>query len=1120
MRIVCIRQAPKALPLFGVLALLLNHATLAVAAQALVPAQLRCEYLQAPLGLETTNPRLSWIITSDQRGQKQTAYQLLVASSESLLKQNRGDLWDTGKVLSDQSVLVAYQGKPLTSGMQCFWKVRVWGMDQKASGWSELALWTMGLLKPEEWETAKWIGEEKRAPGYNSEGYQWIWYPEGHPNLVAPAATRYFRRQFTVPAGKQIAFATFNLTCDNGFTLFVNGIQAGQGENWSKPTKLNLKEYLTSGVNTLAIAATNAGSAAGITGKLTVQFDNHTSLETCIDQSWKASIQELPNWKTSDFNDRDWVPAMVLGPMGMAPWGTIAFGDIQQKWDLPPPPYLRDVFTVSRPVQRAMLYVTSLGNYEMHLNGSRVGRDYFNPGYVEYSKRVNYQTYDVTSLLQTGTNAIGAILAGGWYCGYCYASPNVYGTVPKLCAQLKLEYADGTQQAVVTDDSWKLAYGPIREGDMQQGELYDARLEMPGWDTAVFCDSVWKPVHVWPAPDIQIGVSPANPVQVQQEIAPVGMTNLSPGVFVFDLGQGISGWARIKASGQRGTKITLRYSMVLNPDGSLYTDNLIGIRPIDVYCLKGDGTEVWEPSTSWRGFRYVEVTGYPGTPTLDDLRGVAGNTTARQTGTFMCSDARVNMLYSNILRTMCGNLLSVPTGDADRSERIGWCAKTPMIKTWTYALDIAGFLSKWEVDQVDSQSRSLFSSGTAFQQCAPNWNDVESPGWSDDGISIPYGLWKAYGDRGIIEKHYDAMKKYLGYIQSKLVGDLRPANLHTPYPGDTNFVGYGDWVAIAENRERDADIFNTLLNGASVKKMAEMADAIGRTADAAAYRTLFANMQTAFDKAYVSSRGVVRDDSQMEYALALYYGFIPPNKISLAVSNLVNDIQNKSHQQTRADALGKNPIIPPGHLSTGFHSSDALLPVLSDNGRNDVAYSLLLQHTYPSWLYPVMIGATTTWERWDGWTPEKGFQDHRMNSFSMPDLMASITEWLFCHAGGIDQQGVGFKNLLIKPYVGNGLSWVQASYESIHGTIRVRWEKVGETLVVNVTIPANTSATISLPGSGTGPATIREGGRTVWSNGAYVNGVAGISGARINMDRIDINAGSGTYRFQVEGGGL
>ncbi len=325
-------------------------------------------------------------------------------------------------------------------------------------------------------------------------------------------------------------------------------------------------------------------------------------------------------------------------------------------------------------------------------------------------------------------------------------------------------------------------------------------------------------------------------------------------------------------------------------------------------------------------------------------------------------------------------------------------------------------------------------------------------------------------------------------------------------------------MSITQNREGNADIFNTLLNGASVKMMAEMAEAIGRTADAAAYRTLFANMQTAFDQAYVSSQGVVRDDSQMEYALALYYGFIPTNKISMAVSNLANDILSKSHQQTLPDALGKTPIVPPGHLTTGFHGSRALLPVLSEYGRNDVAYNLLLVDTYPSWLYPVKLGATTAWERWDGWTPDRGFQNPAMNSFSMPDLMASVGEWLFHYVGGIGQQGEGFKNIVIKPYIGAGLTWAKVSYDSIHGTIAVRWEKSVGALVVDVTIPANTSATVSLPG--TGSSTIKESGAKVWSNGTYINGVAGISGASANRDRVDVAVGSGTYSFRVTDDGL
>ncbi|MEI7939202.1 MAG: family 78 glycoside hydrolase catalytic domain [Verrucomicrobiota bacterium] len=1108
----------RTLKVLAMLLLLTGGATRAEAARKPLPVQLRCEYLNNPLGIEATRPRLSWIITSDQRGQKQTAYQLLVASSESLLKQNKGDLWDAGKVLSDQSVLVAYHGTPLTSGQQCFWKVRVWGMDQKPSAWSEPALWTMGLLKPEEWEAAKWIGEEKRAPGYNSEGYQWIWYPEGHPNQVAPSGTRYFRRKFSVQAGKQVTAATCNLTCDNGFTLFVNGVQAGQGTNWSQPPKLNIKEYLVSGVNTLAVAATNESSAAGLTGKLTVQFDDHTSLVVALDQSWKTFNQEIANWKSNGFDDSAWPEAMVMGPMGMAPWGGVRWDEGGRTWVLPPSPYLRKGFTATKPIRRATIYATALGAYELHLNGARVGQDYFNPGWQEFRKRVYYHTYDVTRMLRQGDNVIGAILSDGWYSGYIWAGRDTYGTVPKLRVQLRLEYADGTRETIATNETWKLSYGPIREGDVQQGETYDARLEMPGWDSAGFNDPTWQPVTVSVVTNLVLGVSPCAPVRKQQEIKPVKLTEPRPGVYVFDLGQNIAGWVRLKAKGVRGTRIVLRISGWLNPDGTIYTDYLREARAVDTYYLKGGGEEVWEPSTTYHGFQYVEITGYPGAPTLNDLTGMECNSTLPTTGTFACSDARVNKLYSNVLWTMRDNLVDVPTGCADRAERLGWCAKTPLVKTWTYALGMGGFLSKWMVDLVDSQSLSANESGAAFMQVAPFWGDIESPGWSDDGISVPYGLYKAYGDTGIIEKHFDAMARYIGYIQSKLVNNLRPANLRIA--ADTNFVGYGDWLAITQNREGNADIFNTLLNGASVKMMAEMAEAIGRTADAAAYRTLFANMQTAFDKAYVSAQGVVRDDSQMEYALALYYGFIPTNKISMAVSNLANDILTKSHQQTFPDAQGKNPIVPPGHLTTGFHGSRALLPVLSQYGRNDVAYDLLLTDTYPSWLYPVKLGATTAWERWDGWTPDKGFQNPAMNSFSMPDLMASVGEWLFHYVGGIGQQGEGFKNIVIKPYIGAGLTWARASYDSIHGTIAVRWEKSGEALIMDVTIPANTCATVSLPGIGTGPVTIKESGKTVWTKGAYIKGVPGISGAGVKADRVDLQVASGSYSFLVKGSGL
>jgi alpha-L-rhamnosidase len=1076
---------------------------------------LRCEYRVNPFGIDLEKPRLAWVIESDQRGELQTAYQVMVASTPELLARDRADLWDTGKVDSDQSIQVQYAGKPLSSRTRCHWKVRVWDRNGHPSSWSRPALWTMGLLSPEEWQPAKWIGEPSRAPGRKSD-CQWVWYPEGTPNAVAPAGTRCFRRKFSVPAGKSITEAKYYITCDNGFTLIVNGRPAGQGTNWSQPALLNVASYLHAGENTIAITATNEGSAAGLAGKLVLQFADQDSLVLLFDQAWKTSDREMPGWTTAAFDDRSWPAALVLGPMGMAPWGEVRWDQSAPapRWTLPPSPYLRKTFTVAKPFRRATVYATALGCYELRLNGARVGQDYFNPGWTEFRKRVYYHTYDVTGLLRQGDNALGAVLSDGWYSGYIWAGRDNYGAVPKLRVQLRIEHVDDTVDTVVTDETWNYSYGPIREGDVQQGETYDARLEMPGWDRANFNASNWLPVTVATVTNLQLGASPSPPVRRQQEIAPVQMTEPKPGMYVFNLGQNIAGWVRIRARGPRGTKIVLRHAGMLNPDGTIYTNYLREARAIDTYYLKGAGEEVWEPATTYHGFQYVEVTGYPGRPSRDRVTGIVCHSDLATVGSFECSDLRVNKLFSNILWTLRDNLVDIPTGCADRAERLGWCAKGPLVPTWLYTLDMGAFLSKWMVDLTDSQSRS--ASQAAFMQVAPFWGDIESPGWSDDGIWVPYGLYKAYGDTGIILKHYDAMARYIGYLKSKLVQDLRPVPLGLA--ADPKFPGYGDWLSINYDAARHNDVINTLLNGHSVKMMAEMAEAVGRKADATDYRELFDRMKMAFNRAYVSDTGEIRDKTQTEYALALYCGFIPDRKVPLAINHLVEDIQAKDHQVTAwGDAQHKNPIVPRGHLTTGFHGSRALLPALSRYGRNDVAYDLLFVDTYPSWLYPVKLGMSSVWERWDSWTPEKSFQDPAMNSFNMPDLMASVAEWLFTYVGGIGQEGAGFKNIVIKPYVGPGLTYAKMSYHSIHGEIAVQWEKKPDgSLVLRATIPANTGARIGVPISGRESPTIREGGTIVWQKNTPRQLPEGVKDARMDGGWVVFGAGAGSYEFKVK----
>jgi len=925
---------------------------------ALLPSHLRCEYRVNPLGIDETKPHLSWILlprNERQRGVTQTAYHVLVASDQNKLVTGVGDLWDSGKVMSDCNSQLTYSGVSLGSGTDCWWKVRVWDNHNNVSSWSPPARWSMGLLTPSDW-SAQWIG-----------------------------------------------------------------------------------------------------------------------------YTYKAKTDPK----------------------------------------LPQPTYWRKDLKAEKKIARAMLYASALGSYVVSINGKRVGEDYFNPGWTDFRRRVYYHTYDVTPMLRTGRNALAAILSTGWYAGYIWAGPFNYGSTPKLLLQLNVEYVDGTCQAFGTGTGWKVSYGPLLEADVQQGEAYDARLEIPNWNLAGFDDSSWAapdanqaavPVKVERDNSMaQLCAAPHPPVRRQREIKPLSMSCPTPGTYVFDLGESIAGWAKLKAKGPQGTNIILRYTGMLNPDGTIYYDYLREARVKDSYLLKGSGEEeVWEPLFTYHGFQYVEVTGYPGLPTLDTITGVVCNSDLERTGTFECSDGRVNQLYKNAVNTIVANFVDLPTGCSDRSERLGWMGQAQLMYSWCYSYDMNAFLDKYMTDIVDAQS---FGKSGSYLQVSPIWGDIESPGWSDDGVCIPYALYRFYGNTNIVAKNYESLQKYLAHIERSLSGCLRTGPVY--HCDGEKFIGYGDWLAIVEDRELHADVLNTLWNGWSVSNMAELAAGIGKNDDVAKYRQLLKNMKSAFNAAYVSSDGKVKHDTQGEYALGLYFGFFPENKIAGAVAHLVDDISNKSHTEARENPSKKPRIIPPGHLTTGFHSSRALLPVLSKYGQNALAYKLLLQDTYPSWLYPVKYGATSCWERWDSWSADQGFQDKRMNSFGMPHLMASVGEWLFHYVGGIGQQGEGFKNIVIKPYIGAGLTWARASYDSIHGTIAVRWEQSKGALVVDVTIPANTSATVSLPGSGTGPLTIKESGKTVWSKGACLSGVPGISGASANGDRVEFQVASGNYRFRI-----
>ena len=1041
---------------------------------------LRCEYHIEPLGIDVVEPRLSWIVESGQRGQMQTAYQVLVASSEEKLKRNEGDLWASGRVDSDRSNQVVYGGKRLKSRMRCYWKVRVWGKDGTVSPWSKPACWTMGLLEPKDWR-AKWIGYDaepsqsykirQQSDQLSLTGCKWVWFSEGQPHKSAPLGSRFFRRNINIPEGRKIKRARFKLVVDNEGTLFVNGEQVQKFNGWKPPYTLDVAERLVSGTNTLAIVAVNKGDGAnpaGLGGKLLIEFEEGDSIAVLIDDSWKAAGVEQKGWRKSGFDDSAWTNSKELVAVGEQPWGQVHKGKII----LPPPPYLRKEFTVGRPIRRAVVYASALGIYELHINGQRVGEDYFTPGWTDYPTRVHYQTYDVTDLVRQGKNAMAAILADGWYAGYLGfgRKREHYGDKPRLFVQLEMEYADGARRTVVTDRTWKAAYGPHLEADFLMGEVYDAQRQMLGWDAPDFDDSSWDKVAITDTEHGRIHAYPGVTVRETLQIKPLKVTEPEQGRYVFDMGQNFAGWVRMKVRGKAGTKVVLRFAEMLNPDGTIYTTNLREARCIDTYILAGHGIEVWEPRFTYHGFRYVDVTGYPGKPKPDAITGIVLHSDTPPVGSFECSNPMVNQLWRNIVWSQRGNFIEVPTDCPQRDERLGWTGDAQIfIRTATYNMDVAAFFTKWLMDLEDAQTKE-----GAFPDVAPHKVAMGSgvPAWGDAGVICPWTIYQVYGDTRALEKHYDSMKKWIAYLKNNSKDLLRPA------------YGYGDWVAVGSKTPKD--VIATAYFAYSTRLVSKVAAVLGKSDDARKYEQLFRQIKDAFNKAYVSDDARIKGETQTCYVLGLYFDLLDGEKRQLAAKHLVEAIRKKNW-----------------HLSTGFVGLGHLLPALTKVDRIDVAYRLLNNDTFPSWGYSIKHGATTIWERWDGWTAQKGFQDPGMNSFNHY-AFGSVGRWMFGTAAGIDTEGPGYKRIIIRPRPGGGFTYTKASYKSIHGEIVSDWKIKGRTFTLNVTVPANTTATVYVPAKDADAVT--ESGRPVQhANQVKLlreeNGVAVFA------------VGSGQYRF-------
>jgi alpha-L-rhamnosidase len=702
---------------------------------------------------------------------------------------------------------------------------------------------------------------------------------------------------------------------------------------------------------------------------------------------------------------------------------------------LPPAKYLRKDFVLNSTIKSATLKTSALGWYEIRLNGKRVGNDYFAPGWTDYNKRVYYNTYDVTDMVKGGGNAIGAVLTDGWYAGYIgyKGERNHYGKNPRVMAELTLSYTDGTTEVIATDASWKASTGPIIEADILMGEVYDARLELPGWDAAGYDDTTWKAVDVTKTLAAKIEPYPCETVKVFREIKPISVNEPKNGIFVFDMGANFAGFARLKVKGDKGTRITLAFGERLLANGTILKANLRSARAEDAYICKGEGVEIWEPRYTFHGFQYVSVTGYPGTPDKESITGIELTSSTKVVGAFECSDNRLNELYRNIVQTQRANFIDIPTDCPQRDERLGWTGDAQAyVRTACLNMDVQKFFGKWLVDLTDAQ----LPDGD-FPKVAPMrvTGGSGGPAWADAGIICPWAIYEVYGDKGVLEKHYDAMAKFMSFREKSMTDYLPPAKFHC----------FGDWLCVGPNTPKDV-IFSAYTAG-DAQIMSKVAAVLGKTADVEKYNELYANIKAAFNTAYIEPDGKIKGDSQTAYVMAIWFDLVDGDMRKKAEEHLIRKIKDAGW-----------------HLATGFVGTRDLMHVLSKIGRNDVAYRLLFTDTYPSWLFPVKNGATSIWERWDSWTPEKGFQNAKMNSFSHY-AYGAVGQWMFENIGGIRSAAPGYKKIVIRPIMTEQLDWAKVSYESIRGTVAVQWNRTGSSVELHVEIPPDTLAEIFVPGA-------------------------------------------------------
>ncbi|MBN1417194.1 MAG: family 78 glycoside hydrolase catalytic domain [Planctomycetes bacterium] len=901
---------------------------------AIEPIDLRCEGLSDPIGIDGSRPRLSWIVESRERAQVQNGYHILAATSPEKLAPGEADLWDTGRVESDRSVLVPYGGSPLASGRRIHWKLRVWDKDDAMSRWSEPAWFEMGLLEPDDWRA--------------------VWIARARP----------------------------------------------------------------------------------------------------------------PRIREEAFYEDD------------------------------PAPLFRKTFRIEKPVARARIYISGLGYYELRLNGERVGDRLLDPAWTSYAKRVLYSTYDVTERLREGENAIGAMLGNGWYdplplrmWGWLNLRDHLAIGTPRMIAMLAIEFADGTRRTIGTDESWRTTGGPMIRNSVYLGEVFDARREPAGWDEPGFDDGEWEGAALAKEPVGPLRAQMLPPIRMKERLVPKAITEPKPGVFIFDLGENIAGWAWIRVRGPAGTRVTLRYGELLHPDGTLNGMTAVcgqikgnGAKnspgapatafQTDAYILRGGTEETWMPRFTFHGFRYVEVTGFPGRPDRESLRGIVVRSDIETIGRFACSNPLFNRIDAMVRRTFFGNIFGVQS-DCPHREKFGYGGDIAATSEAALLLfDMGTFYAKAVRDLADAARADGGLTETApFVGIADQGLGGKSGpiGWGTAHPLLIRQLYRYCGDRELLEEQFETARRWVDFIASKV-------------PDRIVAKGIGDHESLAA---KQVPLTSTAFFHLNSRLVADAARILGRSDDAERYTALAEDIRRAFNEKFLAKgTGRFGTATQADQAIALALDLAPPEEREAALRVLAGDIA--AHQN---------------HVTTGIFGTKYMLQALADAGRADLAATMVGQKTFPGWGHMLERGATTLWEHWEG----------SDNTFSNNHPMfGSVSEWMMKSLAGIapDPEARGFDKIVIRPQIAGDLTWARGTYRSVRGEVRSAWKIEGDRLALDIEIPANATATVHIPGGD--PAKVKEGGKPA-------SDADGVTLLRSDPRAAVYRVGSGRYRFEVSG---